>query len=62
MDGDLTWGGEHTIQCTDVWWNCGKRKCWNRVLESERAGKILGGESDQKGVRWQNQESVEDES
>ena len=23
MQGDLTWGGEHTIQCTDdVLWNC----------------------------------------
>ena len=23
MEGDLTWGGEHTIQCTDdVLWNC----------------------------------------
>ena len=23
MEGDLTWGGEHTIQCTnDALWNC----------------------------------------
>ena len=23
MEGDLTWGGEHTIQCTDdVLWDC----------------------------------------
>ena len=23
MEGDLTWGGEHTIQCADdVLWNC----------------------------------------
>ena len=23
MDGDLIWGGEHTIECTDdVLWNC----------------------------------------
>ena len=26
--GDLTWGGEHTIQCTDgVLWNCTPETC-----------------------------------
>ena len=28
MYGDLTWGGEHTIQCTDdVLWNCAPETC-----------------------------------
>ena len=28
MDGDLTWGGEHTVQCTDdVLWNCAPETC-----------------------------------
>ena len=28
MDGDLTWSGEHTIQCTDdVLWNCVPETC-----------------------------------
>ena len=27
-EGDLTWGGEHTIQCTDdVLWNCASETC-----------------------------------
>ena len=28
MEGDLTWDGEHTIQCTDdVLWNCAPETC-----------------------------------
>ena len=28
MDRDLTWSGEHTIQCTDdVLWNCAPETC-----------------------------------
>ena len=28
MEGDLTWGGEHTIQCTDgVFWNRAPDTC-----------------------------------
>lgn len=28
INGDLTWGGEHTIQCTDdVLWNCAPETC-----------------------------------
>ena len=28
IDEDLTWGGEHTIQCTDgVLWNCAPETC-----------------------------------
>ena len=28
MDGDVTWGGEHTVQCTDdVLWNCAPETC-----------------------------------
>ena len=28
MEGDLTWGGEHTIQYTvDVLWNCASETC-----------------------------------
>ena len=27
-DGNLTWGGEYTIQCTDnVLWNCAPETC-----------------------------------
>ena len=28
MEGDLTWNGEHTAQCTDdVLWNCAPGTC-----------------------------------
>ena len=28
MDGDWTWGGGHTVQCTDdVLWNCAHETC-----------------------------------
>ena len=28
MGGDLPWGGEHTVQCTDdVLWNCAPETC-----------------------------------
>ena len=28
MGGDLTWGGEHSIQCTgDILWNCALKTC-----------------------------------
>ena len=28
MEGDLTWGSEHTMQCTDdVLWNCAPETC-----------------------------------
>ena len=28
MGGDLTWGGEHTVQCTDgVLWSCAPETC-----------------------------------
>ena len=28
MEGDLTWGGEHTVQCTDdVLWKCAAETC-----------------------------------
>ena len=28
MDGDWTWGGGHTVQCTDdVLWNCPPETC-----------------------------------
>ena len=28
MGGDWTWGGEHTVQCTDdVLWNCAPETC-----------------------------------
>ena len=28
MDGDLTWGGEHTVECTDdMLWNSAPETC-----------------------------------
>ena len=28
MEGDLTWGGEHAVQCKDyVLWNCAPETC-----------------------------------
>ena len=47
MQGDLTWGGEHTIHCADdVLWNCAPANCiillTNVTPINSKKGKILG--------------------
>ena len=47
MDGDLTWGGEHTIQCTDdVLWNCAPETCVILLTSVTPINSIKVGEKD----------------
>lgn len=54
MEGDLTCGGKHTIQCTDnVWWNCAPETAIILLSNVTLKNSIKGGKKEKcKNLRY----------